>query len=129
MDLTGLWHGTFVYPAFSGPTTPFVARIVEVQGRLSGTIIEPNLVGRMSEELEAVIEGAREGRAVDFIKTYDGKSDASNSVDYVGQLSQDGATITGVWSYEAWDGTFEMHRDAALEEEIGKAVGDEVDLG
>lgn len=120
LDMTGLWHGTYVYPRFAGPTTPFVANIQDVDGRLSGSIMEPNLVGVSSEELEAVIAGSRQGRAVDFIKTYDGKSDASNSVDYVGQLASDGNSVTGVWSYESWDGTFEMHRDARLEELIAE---------
>ena len=116
LDMTGLWHGTYVYPRFAGPTTPFAANILDVDGRLTGSIIEPNLIGISSEELEAAIAGNRNGRAVDFIKTYDGKSDAANSVDYVGLLSDDGNTVTGVWSFEAWDGTFEMHRDARLED-------------
>jgi hypothetical protein len=122
LDLTGLWHGAYVYPAFAGPTTPFAANIVEQDGIISGSIIEPNLVGFRSEELEASIAGSRSGRAVDFIKTYDGKSDASNSVDYVGQLSEDGNLLTGVWSYESWDGTFEMRRDVVLEEMLAEGA-------
>lgn len=127
LDMTGLWHGTFVYPAFAGPTTPFVANIADDGGSLSGGIIEPNLQGPAldAEELEATIAGTRQDRAVDFIKTYDGKV-ASNSVDYVGQLSGDGQTVTGVWSYEAWDGTFEMHRDASLDDVAAAEQVDEI---
>lgn len=128
LDMTGLWHGTFVYPAFAGPTTPFVANIVETDGRLAGTTMEPNLISGLpgeEGELEAAIAGTRQARAVDFIKTYDGKV-VDNSVDYVGQLSGDGRTVTGVWSYEAWDGTFEMHRDAVLEEAVAEEVAEEV---
>jgi hypothetical protein len=126
LDMTGLWHGAYVYPAFAGPTTPFVANIVDRDGIISGTIIEPNLVGFLSEELEATIAGSRSGRAVDFIKTYDGKSDANNSVDYVGQVSAEGDLVTGVWSYESWDGTFEMRRDARLEEVLAADTAEEL---
>lgn len=116
LDMTGLWHGTFAYPAYAGPTTPFVARIEESGGTLTGTIMEPNTMGWSSEELEAVLAGSRDGRSVDFTKTYDGSSDAAHAVDYVGRLSDDGNKVTGVWSLEVLDGTFEMHRDTAIEE-------------
>jgi len=115
-DMTGIWHGTFAYPAYQGPTTPFVARIEETGGQLSGTIMEPNTIGWSSEELEAVLAGTRIGRAVDFTKTYDGASDAAHAVDYVGRMSEDGNLVTGVWSLEELDGTFEMHRDIVLED-------------
>lgn len=116
LDMTGLWHGTFAYPAYQGPTTPFVARIEESGGALAGTIIEPNEMGFTTEELEAALRGTRAGRSVDFTKTYDGSSDAAHSVDYVGQLSDDGNKVTGVWSLEWLDGTFEMHRDTSIGE-------------
>lgn len=116
MNMTGLWHGTFGYPAFQGPTTPFVAQIKDDGGVLSGTIMEPNTIGISSDELQAVLAGNRQGDAVDFSKTYDGSSDAAHAVDYVGRLSDDGSNVTGVWSLSDLDGTFEMHRDIALED-------------
>jgi len=115
-DMNGLWEGAFAYPAYQGPTTPFVASIEESDGALSGTIMEPNTMGWSSEELEAVLNGARNGRSVDFTKAYDGSSDAAHAVDYVGQLSDDGNLVTGVWSLAELDGTFEMRRSASLEE-------------
>jgi len=117
-DMTGLWEGMFAYPAYKGPNTPFVARIVEADGQLSGTIMEPNTMGWSSEELEAVVNGARTGRSVDFTKAYDGSSDAAHAVDYVGQLSDDGNLVTGVWSLEELDGTFEMRRETGWEEVV-----------
>lgn len=113
-DMTGMWHGAYAYPAYRGPTTPFVANLVETGGSLSGTILEPNMMSHESDELEAVIAGARAGDAVDFIKTYNGTGDVAHSVDYVGKLSAGGATVTGVWSLGPLDGTFEMHRDISL---------------
>jgi hypothetical protein len=114
--MTGLWEGTYAYPGHQGPTTPFVARIAEEGGALTGSILEPNTIGFSSEELQSALNGAREGEAVDFIKTYDGASDAAHAVDYVGRLSPDGNLVTGVWSLAEFDGTFEMRREATWEE-------------
>jgi hypothetical protein len=119
LNISGLWMGSYSYPGGHGPTTPFLARISDDSGALSGTIIEPNTMGPSSDSLEAVLSGSRQGRSVDFTKTYDGASDAAHAVDYVGQLSADGDTITGVWSLAALDGTFEMYREAVWEEKVG----------
>ena len=128
MDVSGRWDGTFAYPAGVGPATPFVAELAEAAGQISGSIAEPNTMGRASDSLHAVVRGTRDGAAVDFTKTYDGTSDAAHSVDYVGRLSEDGKTITGVWSLGAMDGTFEMHRDIAAEEAVEAEVSEEVEI-
>ena len=127
LDMTGMWHGSYSYPGHIRETMPFVANIVDQGGHISGSIIEPTS-GEESiyeEEVEAVIAGARGDRTVDFIKTYRGAI-WSHSVDYVGQLSEDGQTVTGMWSVATLDGTFEMHRDLKLEEL--KEVEQEVEL-
>ncbi len=120
INLSGLWMGSFAYPGGTGPTTPFLASLVDNDGSLTGTTIEPNTIGRSSGQLEAVLSGSRSGSAVDFTKMYDGESDAAHAVDYVGRLSPDGNSITGVWSLESFDGTFEMHREAVWEEQAGR---------
>ena len=120
INLSGLWLGSYSYPAGGGPTTPFMAKLVDHEGSLTGEIVEPNTMGLTSETLEAFLVGARHGRAVDFTKTYDGASDAAHSIDYVGRLSGDGNAITGVWSMEGLDGTFEMYREAVWEERVGQ---------
>jgi hypothetical protein len=120
LNLSGLWMGSYSYPANAAPSVPFLARIEDDGMRLTGTIIEPNTIGRLSDSLQAVLHGSRAGRAVDFIKTYDGASDAAHAVDYVGQLSDDGNRIAGVWSLPGLDGTFEMHREAVWEEAEGR---------
>jgi hypothetical protein len=119
MNISGLWLGSFSYPVALGPTTPFLARIEDHDGSLAGSIIEPNTVGSSSTELEAVLSGSRAGHSVDFTKVYDGASDAAHAVDYAGRLSEDGNSITGVWSLADIDGTFEMHREAVWEEQEG----------
>jgi hypothetical protein len=120
INLSGLWLGSFSYPGGLGPTTPFLASIEDHDGSLHGTTIEPNTIGPSSDRLEALISGSREGGAVDFTKMYDGESDAAHAVDYVGRLSADGNTISGVWSLQTLDGTFEMHREAVWEEQAGQ---------
>ena len=117
-NISGLWMGRYSY-AF-GAAVPFLARIEDVNGALSGTIIEPNTMGRSSDSLEAILSGSRHGDAVDFTKAYDGASDAAHAVDYVGCLSADGDTIAGVWSLADADGAFQMHREAVWEEAEGQ---------
>ena len=120
INLSGLWMGSYSYPGGWGPTTPFLARLEDHDGRLSGTIMEPNMIGPSSDTLEAVLSGSRDGQSVDFTKLYDGASDAAHAVDYVGRLSGDGNSIAGMWSLHDLDGTFEMHREAVWEEAAGQ---------
>jgi hypothetical protein len=117
-NISGLWMGHYSY-AFGGGVA-FLASIEDADGALSGTIIEPNTMGRSSDSLEAILSGSRHGSAVDFTKAYDGASDAAHAVDYVGRLSGDGNSITGVWSLADADGAFEMHREAVWEEAEGQ---------
>ena len=119
INLSGLWLGSFSYPAGQGPLTPFLASIEDHDGSLGGSVVEPNMIGSASEQLQAFVSGSRSGTAVDFTKMYDGESDAAHAVDYVGQLSFDGNSITGVWSLAEMDGTFAMHREAVWEEKMG----------
>ena len=118
-SLSGLWLGSFSYPAGQGPLTPFLASLEEDGGSLRGTVVEPNTIGASSDQLQALISGSRSGQAVDFTKMYDGESDAAHAVDYVGRVSADGNSIAGVWSLAEMDGSFEMHREAVWEERIG----------
>ena len=117
-NLSGLWLGSYSYPGGEGPTTPFMAKLVDAGGSLSGEILEPNMLG--GGELSAFLAGSRSGAAVDFTKTYDGTGGVSNSVDYVGRVSEDGNSVTGVWSMQGMDGTFEMYREAVWEEAVGQ---------
>lgn len=126
-NLSGLWLGSFSYPGGIGPTTPFMAKLVDQSGSLSGETVEPNTMGLAAETLEAFLVGTREGASVDFTKTYDGAADAAHSIDYVGQVSGDGNKIAGVWSMDGLDGSFEMYREAVWEEAEGK-IGAVIEL-
>lgn len=110
-NLTGKWSGEFAYPRRAGPITPFLASLQDQNGRLSGSIMEPDIVD--GGVIEASLVGARSGSSVDFTKTYPASAadDYAQPVDYVGTLSADGTVINGVWSMLDWDGTFEMRRE------------------
>lgn len=127
LDITGEWHGTFAYPRDYGPATPFLAKIEEQGGVFSGSIVEPDIFHDTGATLEARMSGHRDGRSIDFTKSYLGQRYGyENPVDYVGQLSVDGLSIVGVWSLLEHNGTFEMHRDRAAQAtesiEIGETV-------
>lgn len=114
-SLTGQWSGEYAYPFHSGPTTPFLAVIQEDGGRITGTIIEPDVVSG-NPILEARIVGLRTSTSVDFTKIYpSAPCGYENPVDYVGSISESGNTITGVWSLLELDGTFEMRREISRE--------------
>lgn len=121
-SLAGAWRGHFAYLGQAGPTTPFLARIDEDGARLGGETIEPDGFGGIGPR-QASIVGIRQGNAVDFTKTYARPSFAYlNPVDYVGRVSEDANTISGVWSLLHLDGTFQMHREVAVAEEAEEAT-------
>ena len=110
--MSGEWHGTYTYPGNLGPATPFMVSIADIGGSLSGRIIEPDMFYG-SGTLVARLIGHRAGQTVDFTKTYEQPPVGyENPIDYVGSLSADGLTVTGVWSLLKFDGSFEMLRDA-----------------
>ncbi len=115
-NLTGAWSGSYAYPGQGLPTMPFLARLDGQGGRLGGETIEPALFGGTGHRA-ALISGSTHGGMVDFTKTYANPSFGyNNPIDYVGRVSEDGKSITGVWSVLSIDGTFEMHRGDASEE-------------
>ncbi len=81
INLSGLWLGSFSYPAGQGPLTPFLASLEDNDGSLSGSIVEPNTIGNASEQLQAFVSGSRSGTAVDFTKMYDGEAERAGHVD------------------------------------------------
>jgi hypothetical protein len=126
VDLSGKWDGIYTYPAVpdAGPTTPFLADIADIGGRISGTIIEPNEF--RPETAQATLEGARSGSRVDFLKIYHGAGEEYDEpVAYSGTLSDDGNVITGRWIMAEWSGTFEMVRqiETMVAGEVEAVVG------
>ena len=126
LDLTGTWHGIYSYPGDEGPPTPFLAIILDRAGSITGTIVEPDQFYGQGT-LDAAIAGVRAGTSVDFIKTYnDSLSGYDNPVDYVGRLSDDGQTVSGIWSLLDRDGSFEMERETEIEEPVAAEEAEEL---
>ena len=126
LDVTGEWNGTFAYPGDILPATLFVARLDEADGRFSGIVIEPSIYSRSGASVEARLIGVRAGYGIDFTKTYSNPARGyEGPVDYVGQLSSDGTVISGIWSLDDMNGSFEMVRDGAVEEPIAATTSEE----
>lgn len=129
LNLTGMWEGRYSYPGYAKATMPFVANLTDEDGHLSGDIIEPASGEEAfhGEEVEAVVAGVRDGRSVDFNKTYRGQA-WRHRVDYVGQVSEDGQLVSGMWSVEELDGAFEMRRAAGWEEVVAAETREELPI-
>ena len=114
MNLSGSWEGEFGYPADELPVTPFIARIVDNDESLSGSIVEPHLF--TSGQLEAELFGDRHGTIVRFVKSYgSGEVEGYEElVHYSGELSNEEDVIAGRWVMLDWSGWFEMRRDASV---------------
>lgn len=117
--MTGFWTGRYWYDAPSEPVVPFLANIDDAGGQLSGSISEPNTISRSSQRLEAFVRGTRSGISVAFAKVYDGSGDLAHRVDYMGDLADDGLSVSGQWRLEESTGGFQMTREAVIEAESG----------
>lgn len=113
--MTGFWTGRYWYDAPSEPVVPFLANIDDADGRLSGSISEPDMITRSSQRLEAFVRGTRDGFSVIFAKVYDGSGELAHRVDYAGALADDGLSVAGRWTLEGWAGGFEMARQSVTE--------------
>ena len=109
LPLTGDWLGYYDYLGGTGLTSSFTARIEDDGTHLSGEKIEPDRRGGSSPS-RALIVGVRESTTVKFTTFGTPHSVAFNSVDYVGTVSEDSNTISGMWAFQIFDGPFEMHR-------------------
>jgi hypothetical protein len=110
-NLSGIWQGLYAYPEALSPVS-FTATLLESGSWLSGSTHEAaeDDVGEWVD-CYATLLGKRRGRSVRFTKTYDGRNGWSHSVDYDGEVSGDGAEISGRWRIEdVWSGKFLMIR-------------------
>jgi hypothetical protein len=114
-SLTGVWQGTYCYPAGLGPVS-FVATLIEAGSSLTGTTHEPgrwSFGGGPNVTLYASLSGSRHGGAVAFVKTYDGDNPLYRPIAYEGTLSGDGTKIEGRWTISGiLSGRFLMIRPA-----------------
>ena len=124
-DLTGEWRGIYNYPS-DFPPNSFEASLVDAGGRISGVIRQP---GEFFEPpgivQHAVIDGAREGAILTFVKIYDDLGRVTPH--YRGTIQPGGDEVVGEWTIPGdWSGTFLMVRaprsEAAAKLEVGETV-------
>ena len=97
-DLTGLWSGEYWYDAVA-QRTPFTAHIIDADGSLSGTTLEPATFGAGPGDLSAVINGARGELTVRFTKLYDAAPGVHASpIFYDGTVDPNFTMIEGGWT-------------------------------
>lgn len=111
VDLSGPWQGLYSYPRLREPV-PFSALLKEADGWIDGSIEEIGEAGEArGRVLSATVQGRRNGRAITFLKLYDGGLRGYDSVHYQGEVSPDGVEIEGRWVIAGvWSGQFLMIR-------------------
>jgi hypothetical protein len=118
IDLSGRWTGVYFYPEdaeFNAndnlPATPFTAELSDRNGHVTGTTLEPDLLGSPgAPPITATIEGDRLGGRLIFTKFPEGDRQ-THTIDYDGDISEDGDTIEGRWIIHGdWSGAFRMQR-------------------
>ncbi|MBB35580.1 MAG: hypothetical protein CME88_08910 [Hirschia sp.] len=102
-SLSGLWSGRYWYMSTElhiPATVPFSAVILDTDGKITGTTLEPNsFVNNELIELTSIIDGQREGGMIDFLKIYDDLPDLHQyPIDYAGEVDEDLSRIVGGWS-------------------------------
>ena len=97
LDLTGQWQGQYSYYRNKAPV-PFSARLTENDSWLDGLIEEVGTAGdAKGKPIAATLQGRRTGRSVTWIKIYHGSFRLYDSVQYRGDVSEDGQEIEGQW--------------------------------
>ncbi|MEL6259255.1 MAG: hypothetical protein AAFQ67_09380, partial [Pseudomonadota bacterium] len=111
------------------------ASLTETGETFSGSTLEPNtFVNAPIEELEAMLEGARTGAALFFLKRYSDASAAHNTpIRYTGEVDEACSRIIGEWTISAQvgriDGHFEMNRaSSGAFEQVLRSVKSPVDI-
>ena len=108
--VNGAWTGTYSYASGNNAPVTFNIQMQTSGDRLTGAVVEPNTFGAKSAPyLYAHIVGSVTGSSVSFAKTYDGTGGVSHSVQYSGQIAEDGQAISGQWSTGGLRGSFLIH--------------------
>jgi len=118
VDLTGRWTGVYFYPVHPEwnpdddlPPTPFAAKLLDAAGLVSGSTVEPDVLGEPdAPPIPATLEGHHFDGELIFTKFPDGGGQM-HSIDYIGSISADGNSVSGQWIIHGeWSGTFQMQR-------------------
>jgi hypothetical protein len=113
--LAGTWKGFFFYSNPSRRPVAFTLTLEVFGGICRGRTEEPNTFGnRVEPKLFANVEcsliaGSAPPRLA-LRKVYDGTGGQSHGVDYIGEVSPDGRSITGTWTLPGGSGRFSLSR-------------------
>jgi hypothetical protein len=111
--LAGTWQGVYSYPGQDRDPVAFTLALEVRGGTCRGRTEEANTFGspsvrRLYANVECqVIDGTVSPRLM-LKKTYDGTGGQTHSVDYLGDLSPDGKSVTGSWRVGAQSGRFSL---------------------
>jgi hypothetical protein len=111
--LAGSWQGVYSYPDQGRDAVAF-AMTLEVRGdTCRGRTEEPNSfaepsVAYLYADVECQLAGGTLSPRLLFRKTYDGTGGQTHSVDYIGEVSPDGRSVTGTWRVGTQSGRFSL---------------------
>jgi hypothetical protein len=130
LDLSGGWQGLYSYPSGREPVA-FSAELRESGGWIEGGVREVGQSGEAAGlELNSTLQGRRTGRSVTFLKLYDGSFRRYDTVRYEGEVSDDGAEISGAWTVPgSWSGSFLMIRTGEALKASGRRVAERLGAG
>lgn len=124
IDLSGRWTGVYFYPVDPElnpdddlPPTPFTAELTDAGGLVTGTTLEPDVLGPPgSPPIPAILQGRHDGGRLIFTKFPEGGGHV-DPIDYDGDISPDGELIDGRWTIPGeWSGVFRMQRRSVTQE-------------
>jgi hypothetical protein len=133
LNISGEWTGVYDYPDNESDAVPFKATVSDMDGLVSGSIIEPNtFVEDGNTELFSVINGKRDGLYITFLKIYE-SSEYTDSYEiiYEGTLTKDMTVIQGTWKTTddmTWSGPFVMNRAAKIEIKREQKIEEDITL-
>jgi hypothetical protein len=98
LNLTGQWQGQYSYSDRTKSPVPFSATLNDNGAWLDGLVEETGTAGDAKGlVIGATIQGRRSGHSVTWIKLYHRTFRLYDSVQYNGEVSQDGQEIEGRW--------------------------------
>lgn len=111
-NLTGEWHGRYLYPNDVDPPVPFIAVLNHHGDQMTGSIVEHVDRGPTVQlTLTSTLMGKVEGANITFLKIYDQDHRNFDTVRYEGVVDEEGVEISGAWIVSAnWSGAFMMIR-------------------
>ncbi len=133
INMSGEWTGVYDYPNNEDVAVPFQVKLSDIDGLISGDMIEPNtFVDSGGDKLLSVINGKREGFYITFLKIYESSEETdSYEIIYEGTINKDVTLIQGNWKTTddmTWSGPFVMNRSKKVEQNIEHKIEENITI-